>query len=439
MASAGIVSLIILAVAFAVGLSVAVTMGLGGLLIAELFIPRSVWGMLGELPWNIGTSVSLVALPLFILMGEFLMRSGVTDRMYDTLAKWLNPLPGGLLHTNVVACALFACVSGSSAATAATISSVSLPALRSYGYNVRLSLGSLAAGGTLGILIPPSITFIVYAVLVEESIGQLYIAAIVPGILMTLSFMVVIFVAAIRRPKDAPRVGASTWREKVVSLGALLPVFGLMLVVLGTMFAGIATATEAAGFGAALAFLLAAVNGRLNSKMLAEAFIVTATTTAMIMFILFGAFVLQFVLGFLGIPTAVSNWIAGLGLSKVQVVMLICLVYLVLGTFMEELSMIITTIPVLLPMLKSLQIDLVWFGVIVVILVQAAMISPPVGVNLFILQGLRTRLAGPREKTPISDVFMGVMPFFLAMLVTLALIVTFPQIAMWLVGMSQAK
>src|SRR5262245_26270789 len=210
MASAGIVSLIILAVAFGLGLSVAVTMGLGGLLIAEIFIPRSVWGMLGELPWNIGTSVSLVALPLFILMGEFLMRSGVTDRMYDTLAKWLNPLPGGLLHTNVVACALFACVSGSSAATAATISSVSLPALRSYGYNVRLSLGSLAAGGTLGILIPPSITFIVYAVLVEESIGQLYIASIVPGILMTLAFMVVIFVAALRRPQDAPGAGPST-------------------------------------------------------------------------------------------------------------------------------------------------------------------------------------------------------------------------------------
>lgn len=439
MASAGVVSLIILAVAFGLGLSVAVTMGLGGLLIAEIFIPRSVWGMLGELPWNIGTSVSLVALPLFIMMGEFLMRSGVTDRMYDTLAKWLNPLPGGLLHTNVAASALFACVSGSSAATAATISSVSLPALRSYGYNVRLSVGSLAAGGTLGILIPPSITFIVYAVLVEESIGQLYIAAIIPGILMTLSFMVVIFVAAIRRPSDAPRIGSSTLREKIVSLGALLPVFGLMLVVLGTMFAGIATATEAAGFGAALAFLLAAFNGRVNAKMLTEAFVVTATTTAMIMFILFGAFVLQFVLGFLGIPTAVSSWIAGLGLSKTQVVLLISAVYLVLGTFMEELSMIITTIPVLLPMLKSMQIDLVWFGVIVVILVQAAMISPPVGVNLFILQGLRTRLAGPREKTPISDVFIGVMPFFIAMLVTLALIIVFPQIAMWLVSMSQAK
>jgi C4-dicarboxylate transporter, DctM subunit len=439
MAAAGIVSLIILAAAFGLGLSVAVTMGLGGLLIAEIFIPRSVWGMLGELPWNIGTSVSLVALPLFILMGEFLMRSGVTDRMYETLAKWLNPLPGGLLHTNVVACALFACVSGSSAATAATISGVSLPALRSYGYNVRLSLGSLAAGGTLGILIPPSITFIVYAVLVEESIGQLYIAAIVPGILMTLSFMVVIFVAAIRRPQDAPRVGSSTWREKLISLAALLPVFGLMLVVLGTMFAGIATATEAAGFGAALAFVLAAVSRKVNRKMLAETFVVTATTTAMIMFILFGAFVLQFVLGFLGIPTAVSNWIAGLGLSKVQVVLLICVVYLVLGTFMEELSMIITTIPVLLPMLKSLQIDLVWFGVIVVILVQAAMISPPVGVNLFILQGLRARLAAPREKTPISDVFIGVMPFFLAMLVILALIIAFPQISMWLVAMSQAK
>ena len=181
---------------------------------------------------------------------------------------------------------MFACVSGSSAATAATISGVSLPALRGYGYNVRLSLGSLAAGGTLGILIPPSITFIVYAVLVEELIGQLYIAAIVPGVLMTLSFMLVIFAAAIRRLQDAPRVGSSTWREKLASLGALLPVFGLMLVVLGTMFAGIATATEAAGFGAALAFVLAAAYGRVTRKMLAETFVVTATTTAMIMFIL---------------------------------------------------------------------------------------------------------------------------------------------------------
>ena len=438
MSTAVIASLVILTVAFGFGLSVAVTMGLGGLLIAELFIPRSVWGMLGELPWNIGTSVSLVALPLFILMGELLMRSGVTDRMYDTLSKWLNPLPGGLLHTNVVACALFACVSGSSAATAATISGVSLPALRSYGYNERLSLGSLAAGGTLGILIPPSITFIVYAVLVEESIGQLYIAAIVPGILMTLLFMVVIFVAAIRRPSDAPRVGSSSWREKFISLGALAPVFGLMLVVLGTMFAGIATATEAAGFGAALAFLLALAAGKVNRKMLSETFTVTATTTAMIMFILFGAFVLQFILGFLGIPAAMSAWIAGLGLSPLQVVLMICAVYLVLGTFMEELSMIITTIPVLLPMLKTLQVDLVWFGVIVVILVQAAMISPPVGVNLFILQGLRSRLAGGRN-VPISDVFIGVMPFFLAMLATLALIIAFPQISLWLVDMSLAK
>ncbi len=438
MSAAGIACLFILAVAFAFGLSVAVTMGVGGLLIAELFIPRSVWGMLGELPWNVGTSVSLVALPLFILMGELLMRSGVTDKMYDSLAKWLNPLPGGLLHTNVVACALFACVSGSSAATAATISSVSLPALRKLGYNERLSLGSLAAGGTLGILIPPSITFIVYAVLVEESIGQLYIAAIVPGILMTLSFMVVIYIAAIRNPASAPRAGSTTWQEKFSSLKSLLPILALMLVVLGTMFAGIATATEAAGFGAALAFLLALVKGRVNRQMLSETFMVTATTTAMIMFILFGAFVLQFILGFLGIPAAVSNWIAGLGLSKLQVVLLICFVYLVLGTFMEELSMIITTIPVLLPMLKSLQIDLVWFGVIVVILVQAAMISPPVGVNLFILQGLRSRLSAGRA-APIADVFIGVMPFFLAMIVTLALIVFFPQISLGLLNLSLAK
>jgi C4-dicarboxylate transporter, DctM subunit len=429
----------ILTVAFALGLSVAVTMGLGGLLLAEFFTDRPVWHILGHIPWNVGTSESLVALPLFILMGEILMRSGITDRMYEALAKWLNPLPGGLLHTNVVACAVFSCISGSSSATAATISGVSLPAMRAHGYSERLALGSLAAGGTLGILIPPSITFIVYAVLVEESIGQLYLASILPGLIMTLAFMGVIFIAAKLNPDLAPRAESVPWRMKLLSLGALVPVAILMLLVLGTIYAGIATATEAAAFGVTGACATALIMRRLNFRMLGDALRVTAGTTAMIFFILIGAFVLQFVLAFLGIPAAMSRWIIGLGLDQVQVVLLICVVYLILGTFMEELSMIITTIPILVPLLKSLGVDLVWFGVIVVILVQAAIISPPVGMNLFILQGLRERLAGAGTvKPPISDVFLGVLPFFVAMLLTLALIIAVPQTALWIVKSSKA-
>lgn len=431
--------LIILSLSFAFGISVAVAMGLGGALLGWMFTDRPIWDILGEVPWNVMTSEPLVALPLFILMGELLLRSGMTDRMYENLTHWLNRLPGGLLHTNVVASAVFACVSGSSAATAATIGSVSLPALRRYSYSERLALGSLAAGGTLGILIPPSITIIVYAVLVQESIGQLYIAAIIPGLLMTLSFMTVIFIAAKRNPSVAPRVPDVPFREKVAGLVYLLPMVILLLLVIGTIYAGIATATESAAFGVTGAFLMALLSRRMTLSKLREALIVTSTTTAMIMFILVGAFILQFILAFLGIPAALSRWITELGLTPLQLVLIVCAIYLALGSFMEELSMVVTTIPVLVPLFKSLGVDMVWFGVIVVILVQAAIISPPVGLNLFVLQGMRNRLADGGAARPISDVFIGVAPFFLAMMATLALVIAFPQLTSWLLELSRAK
>jgi tripartite ATP-independent transporter DctM subunit len=431
--------LLILGVSFGFGISVAVAMGLGGTVLGWIFTDRPIWDILGEVPWNVMTSEPLVALPLFILMGEILLRSGITDRMYENLTHWLNRLPGGLLHTNVVACAVFSCISGSSAATAATIGSVSMPALRRFRYNERLALGSLAAGGTLGILIPPSITFIVYAVLVQESIGQLYIAALIPGVLMTLSFMTVIYIAAKRNPAIAPSVPNVSWRKKLEGLRHLLPIIVLIFLVLGTIYTGVATASEAAAFGVTGALLLTLVTGRLNAAMLKESLVVTSTTTAMIMFILVGAFVLQFVLAFLGIPAALSRWITELGLSALQLVLMVCVIYLVLGSFMEELSMVVTTIPVLVPLFKSLGVDMVWFGVIVVILVQAAIISPPVGMNLFVLQGMRNRLSEGGAGRPISDIFIGVTPFFLAMVVTLALVIFFPQITTWLVDLSRAK
>lgn len=434
-----LVLLLILGVSFGFGISVAVAMGLGGVVLGWFFTDRPIWDILGEVPWNVMTSEPLVALPLFILMGEILLRSGMTDRMYENLTHWLNRLPGGLLHTNVVACAVFSCISGSSAATAATIGSVSMPALRRYRYNERLALGSLAAGGTLGILIPPSITFIVYAVLVQESIGQLYIAALIPGVLMTLSFMAVIYIAAKRNPSIAPQVPSVSWRKKFAGLKHLLPIIILIFLVLGTIYTGVATASEAAAFGVTGAFLLTLVTGRLSVAMLKESLVVTSTTTAMIMFILIGAFVLQFILAFLGLPAALSRWITELGLTPLQLVLMVCVIYLVLGSFMEELSMVVTTIPVLVPLFKSLGVDMVWFGVIVVILVQAAIISPPVGMNLFVLQGMRNRLSEDGAARPISDIFIGVAPFFLAMIVTLALVIAFPQLTTWLVDLSKAK
>mgnify|MGYP000892158257 CR=1 FL=1 len=424
--------LVVLVVLFGLGVYVAVAMGLGSLVLVTIFGDRTVWDIYGFIPWNTLTSFTLVALPLFVLMGEVLLRSGAADRMYDALAKWLTGLPGGLLHTNVAACAMFACVSGSSAATAATIGRVSLPFMKKYGYSERVAVGSLVSGGTLGILIPPSIAFIIYGVLVEESIGHLYLAGMVPGLLMTGLFMLLIFGMTLVRPAIAPTLPACTWRERFAGLVSLLPIGALMFLVLGTIYTGLATATEAAAFGVTGAFVIAAINRRVSRTMLRDVFLATAGTTSMILFILIGAFVLQFVLAFLGMPAALTRLVTGMGLGPVELVIAICVLYLVLGTFMEELSMVVTTIPIFLPLLKALHVDLVWFGVIVVILIQASIVSPPVGMNLFVIQSLRRQLAARGENPAIKDVFIGVLPFFVAIVATLVLVIAFPSIALWL-------
>jgi tripartite ATP-independent transporter DctM subunit len=421
----------ILLVAFAVGLHVAATIGVTALATGWLFSPRAVWDILSYIPWNVETTSSLVALPLFILMGELLMRVGVTDDMYASLAKWTARLPGSLIHTNVVSSALFACISGSSAATAATIGSVAVPYMRARGYDNRLTLGSVAAGGTLGILIPPSIVFIVYGVLAEASVGQLYMAGVVPGLLMTLAFMVVIFIAVKLDPAKAPLEPPTTWRGRIVSVLGLIPTIALIFAVLGTIYAGIATATEAAAFGVTGAAILAVVYRRMNAATFREAFLATATTTGMIMFILVAAFVLQFVVSFLGIPTALTRAVVALDLSPTQLVMLVCALYLVLGMFMESLSMIVITVPILLPVLRALGVDMVWFGVLVVIMVEVALITPPVGMNLFILQTLAGKVDGKSGRS--SDVIVGILPFLAAMLVVLGLVIAFPDLALWLV------
>lgn len=423
--------IVILLLAFALGLHVAATLGLTAVILGELFSSRSLLDVLAAIPWNTLNNITLVALPLFILMGEILLRSGVTEGMYQSLSKWLNRLPGGLLHTNIAASGMFACISGSSAATAATVGGVALPFLKREGYSHALSLGSLAAGGTLGILIPPSIVMIVYGVLSETSIGQLYMAGIVPGVLMLLLFMVIIAIYSMVRPGAAPKAPGSTWREKMLSILPLMPVAFLIFLVLGTIYLGIATATEAAAFGVTGSFLMALLNGRVNRKMLRDTFLSTASTTSMIMFILVGAFLLQFVVAFLGLPRAMTAWVADMGLSPMQFVLFMCALYLVLGMFMESLSIVVITVPVILPVLKTLGIDLVWFGVILVILVEAALITPPVGMNLFILQGMtnKIRIGEPGKMT---DIYVGILPFLFGILLTLALILVFPQLVLWL-------
>ncbi|MBL4645378.1 MAG: hypothetical protein COA52_13995 [Hyphomicrobiales bacterium] len=417
--------------AFAIGLHVFVTLGLSGMALAAIFSDRSVLSILGDISWNTTSNVTLLALPLYVLMGELLLRTGITEGMYESLSKWLNRLPGSLMHTNIVASGMFACISGSSAATAATVGSVALPYLRKEKYDDRMALGSIAAGGTLGILLPPSIVLIVYGVLAETSIGQLYLAGVVPGVILMVAFMTIIAVYAILKPSMTPKMQPTSWSERIYGLVHLVPIVLLVSLVVGSIYAGVATATEAAAFGVSGAFVLGLAKRRITFSMLASTFLATASTTAMIVAILISAFFLQFVASFLGIPNAMNQWMSSLGLSATETILMICVIYIFLGMFMESLSIIVVTIPLLIPLLKPLGIDLVWFGIIVVILVEIALITPPVGMNLFILRGISEK--SKREgQGNIKDIYIGVFPFVIALLAVLALIVAVPEIVLWL-------
>jgi tripartite ATP-independent transporter DctM subunit len=426
----GVASVVMLA-AFMIGLHVASTLGLLGLSLLSFFGDRPLWDLTGLVAWNTNTSFVLVAIPLFLLMGELLLRSGESDRLYRVLAHWLSPIPGGLLHSNIAACATFSAISGSSVATAATIGSVALPAFRNRGYNERLVLGSLAGGGALGNLIPPGIAFIVYGVLMEVSIGRLYIAGIVPGIIVSLLFMIYIFLVAVIRPDWAPREPTVPFRTMLSDLLDLLPTLLLIFLCLGTIYLGVATPTEAAAFGVSGAFVLAVMARKVDRGMLRSVFLSSARSTAMVMLILTAAFLLNSAFAILGIPYAVSKAVVAMQLTPATTVFWLVVLYLVLGTFMDGFSMLVTTIPVVLPLLKAQNIDLVWFGVIAVMLTEAALISPPEGLNLYVIQGFRQPAAGERQKT-IWDVYVGVTPFFLVMCLGIALVMLFPALAVWL-------
>jgi tripartite ATP-independent transporter DctM subunit len=363
-------------------------------------------------------------------MGELLLSSGASEGMYTGLTKWLNRLPGGLLHTNILASAIFACISGSSAATAATVGGVAMPVLRRDGYDNSISLGSLAAGGTLGILIPPSIVMIVYGVLSETSIGQLYMSGIIPGVMLTVMFMMVIIIWSLLRPEVAPKAPSSTWEEKFLAIIPLIPVFALIFLVLGTIYMGIATPTESAALGVVGALVIAVKNRKVSFKMLRSTFLSTASTSSMIMLILMGASILQFVVSYLGIPTAMTSWVMEKGVTAMQFVLLIIVIFLILASVMESLSLVVLIVPVIMPVLKTLHVDLVWFGIVLVLTVEAALITPPVGMNLFVMQGVANKVTiGKQGKH--SDVFMGSLPFVAAIFLLLALILLVPE-TVWL-------
>lgn len=389
------------------------------------FSPMPIYLAMGEVVWSASTNALLVSVPLFVLLGEILLRSGMADRLYSSMSHWLAWLPGGLMHANIGASMVFAATSGSSVATAATIGTVATPVIKTYGYGERLFLGSVAAGGTLGILIPPSINLIIYGWLTQTSVPQLYLAGFVPGIVLGLIFMATILICCVVRPQWRGRAIETSWKQRVESLGGLVPPGIIFLIVIGSIYAGFATPTESAALGVVVAIGLAAFNGKLSIRMILEALDGTMRTSAMIMLIVASAFFLNFVLSAIGLVAALNSFITGLGLGPMGTLVAIIVFYLILGCFMEPLPMMIVTIPIIVPVIVQAGFDPVWFGIMVVLLCETAMITPPVGVNLYVVQGVRGRGV-------ISDVILGVLPFIASLLVMIVLIIVAPGIVMWL-------
>lgn len=408
------------------GLHVATVLFLLGLVGAVFFLTPQMVLTLGDIAWNSQNDFILTAVPLFVLMGELLLRSGLADRMYTALAAWLTWLPGGLLHSNIVACALFAATSGSSVATAATISTVALPNFKGRGYDERLVLGSLAAGGTLGILIPPSINMIIYGAMTNTSVGKLFIAGVIPGLILAGMFMLLIVVISLLRGRGGPKETKLSLKQKLQLLPGLFPPMFVFVIVMGGIYFGYATPTEAAAVGVVGTLILGLVAGQMNVRILHAAFKSTICITAMVTLIIVAAFYLNFIISVLGLPQAVTTWVRELGISPVETIFLIILIYLVLGCFLETLSMMITTVPIVVPLVVSLGFDPIWFGILLVVLIELALLTPPVGVNLYVVQGIRD----PGKS--IGDVILGVLPFILVMLVLVVVLVYLPGLATWL-------
>ena len=408
------------------GLHVAVAMFLIALLGAALYLGPPLVAAFGTQLWGAMEDYVLLSIPLYILLGEILVRSGSTDRLYRSLADWLNFLPGGLLHTNIGASAVFSAVSGSSVATAATISTVALPSFRKRRYDTRLVLGSIAAGASLGNLIPPGIALIVYGAMTNTSVGQLYAAAVVPGIAMTVLFMGTIILIALVRP-DLVRQKeiVDPLRERLKRLVDLLPPLVIFSIIMGSIYTGWATVTESAALAVVAALPIAAFYGRLNFRMLHDCFVATANLTAMSMLILAVAFYLNFVMGLLGVTPALGAFATSIGASPLELIIALTVFYLLLGIFFETLPMLVGTVPVVFPVIIAAGIDPVWFGVFIVLMCEISLISPPVGMTLYVIQAVR------REGT-IAEVFQGTVPFFIAMVVMTALLIAFPEMALWL-------
>lgn len=375
-------------------------------------------------------SFDLSVIPLFVLMGTFATKSGISSDLFDAFNIWLHHRRGGLAHASIAACAAFGAVCGSSLATAATMGQVALPEMRRFGYSGKLATGSIAAGGTIGILIPPSVIMLIYGILTETSIGDLFLAGVIPGILLTLFFMLTV-VVVIRLDANAAPVVTDSPEEKTegFAFSKVWPTLFLFFLVIGGIYSGIFTPTEAAGFGAAGALLIGVLMQRLDWQQIAESLMDTVQTTSMIFLILIGAILFSAFLSLSGTPALMGNWVVELALTPSMTIALIVVIYLLLGAFLDTMAMIILSVPIFFPIVMDMGFDPVWFGVFVVLMVELALITPPMGINVFVIKGIS-------KDVPLTQVFMGVLPFCIALLAMIALVIAVPELVTFLPQLS---
>ena len=423
--TASIVVVVTMFLMLGAGVWVALALAGVGFVAMALFTARPVGMVMATNIWGASTSWTLTALPLFIWMGEILFRTRISSDMFKGLAPWTGWLPGRLMHVNIVGCSIFAAVSGSSAATAATIGRMTIPELNRRGYDPLMTIGSLAGAGTLGLLIPPSIIMIVYGVAADVSIARLFIAGVIPGIVLTGLFMAYVGGWSLLNPGQVPPPEPSqSFAEKIRDTGALIPVVLLIAAVLGSIYVGIATPTEAAGIGVLGSLVLALVTGTLNWTTFRDSLFGAAHTSCMIGFILAGAAFLTVAMGYTGIPRLLAEWIISLRLTPAALLVALTLFFIVMGCFLDGISMVVLTTSVILPMVQQAGIDLLWFGIYIIIVVEMAQITPPVGFNLFVLQSMTGK--------SIFTIGKASLPFFLLMVAMVVLLWLFPGLVTWL-------
>lgn len=425
----GVIGIIVLLVLIAFRVPIAAAFALVGFLgfwyLGGFFPSLSV---LGSVPYGWASHYVLITIPLFILMGQFAYHAGISRALYDTAYRWLGRLPGGLAVATMGACALFAACTGSSVASAATMGTISIPEMKRFNYDKRLAAGTVATGGTLGILIPPSTGFIVYGILTETSIGKLFIAGIFPGLLLALLFSLLIIIRARLNPGLAPPGESFSWRERLIYLKGVGGMLILFILVMGGLYLGIFTPTEAGAIGAFGAMLLAITQRRLNRENLVTSLKEALRTSCMIFAIIIGAMIFNTFLAVSRLPVELGEWLAGLPFPRHLILSFILLMYIPLGCFMDALAMLVLTLPIIFPAVEALGFDPIWFGVLLTILVEIGLITPPVGMNCYVLSGVV-------KDIPLEDIFRGIIPFIGAFVFGLAILVTFPQISLFLPGM----